>query len=99
MDSDYLTPREFTGVSWDLLYLLLYIVSVSCGQLFFSYFQGLIRTSFRCSYFILPLLYFVRTLLCIHIPQINMATYNDRVAIYHNYRGKDIDHIKRVYHC
>lgn len=40
MDSDYLTPREFTGVSWDLLYLLLYIVSVSCGQLFFLTFKG-----------------------------------------------------------
>lgn len=61
--------------------------------------QGLIRTSFRCSYFILPLLYFVRTLLCIHIPQINMATYNGRVAIYHNHHGKDIDRIRRVCYC
>lgn len=59
--------------------LLLYIVSVSYGQLFFFTFS---RVLFVVHIFILPSLDFVQTFLCIHIAQTKMATYNDGVAIY-----------------
>lgn len=63
MDSDYLAPR-FTAFSWNLQLgsdLLLYCSGFVRATGFLYVFQGLIRTSFHCSYFYTSIVEFLST--------------------------------------